>query len=151
MKNKLIRRVGLFLLAALVVVQFIQPEQSKPESNPEMDFLTVAGLDGEAAGLVKQACYDCHSNHTRFPWYASVAPISYVIDHHIEEGREHLNFSVWGEYSADKADHKLEECVEEIEEGEMPMSGYVALHSEANLSDEQLQLLIETFSGLRQW
>ncbi len=150
MKNKLIRRVGLFLLAALVVMQFIQPEQSNPESNPEMDFLTVAGLDGEVAGLVKQACYDCHSNHTRFPWYASVAPISYVIDHHIEEGREHLNFSVWGEYSADKADHKLEECVEEIEEGEMPMSGYVALHSEADLSDEQLQVLIETFSGLRQ-
>ncbi len=147
--KKSVRRVLVALLAVLIVMQFIQPDKTNPESPAEADFLAVHNVDGEVGGLIKRACYDCHSNNTRWPWYTSVAPFSYIIADHVEEGREHLNFSEWTSYSADKADHKLEECAEEVEHGEMPLSGYVALHSEADLSNEELEMLVDYFESLR--
>lgn len=142
-------KIILSLVLVLAVMQFIQPEKTNPESSASSDFIAVNGVEGEVGSLLKMACYDCHSNHTVWPWYASVAPVSYVVVHHVNEGREHLNFSEWGNYSQDRAAHKLEECVEEIEEGEMPMSGYVALHSEADLTDAELGQLMDLFDSLR--
>ncbi|KAB2807321.1 heme-binding domain-containing protein [Phaeocystidibacter luteus] len=148
--KKIVRGTLLGLLIALVIMQFIQPDKTNPESDPSQDFITMNSIDGEIGHLLKTACYDCHSNNTTWPWYSSVAPFSYVVAHHVEEGREHLNFSVWGTYSAERANHKLEECVEEIVEGEMPMAGYVALHSEADLTEEQLEMLMAKFAELQQ-
>lgn len=148
--KKIVRGTLLGLLIALVIMQFIQPDKTNPESDPSQDFITMNSIDGEIGHLLKTACYDCHSNNTTWPWYSSVAPFSYVVAHHVEEGREHLNFSVWDTYSAERANHKLEECVEEIEEGEMPMAGYVALHSEADLTEEQLEMLMAKFAELQQ-
>jgi cytochrome c553 len=78
-----------------------------------------------------------------------VAPISWWIRHHIDEGREHLNFSTWAEYDADEQDHKLEEAVEEIKEGEMPLSSYTIVHREAKLSDTDRRELADWFASLR--
>lgn len=147
--KKIIRGTLLALLITLVVMQFIQPNKDNPEVDPAKDFIAMTTPDAEVGELIKSACYDCHSHTTKWPWYSNVAPISYIVAHHVEEGREHLNFSQWGDYDADRADHKLEECVEEIEEGEMPMTGYALLHSEADLSDEQFQLLMDFFNSQR--
>lgn len=145
MKKKII----LALLAILVVMQFFG---SHPEQSPvvlEEDFIRITQPTEEVAKLLKTACYDCHSHETTFPWYSHVAPLSWWINHHVEEGNEHLNFSTWGKYSPKKADHKLEECVEEVEEGEMPMKPYTITHGDANLTQEQIALLSDFFSGLR--
>lgn len=91
--------------------------------------------------LAKKACFDCHSNETHYPWYSRIAPISFWLNNHIEEGREHLNFSDWTQRHSD-----ADEVVEEIKEGEMPMKPYVIMHSEAKLSANEQNELIE---GLR--
>lgn len=143
------RRILWLLLIALVVMQFIQPDKTNPVSEPEADFIHVNNLSFEDASLLKRACYDCHSNHTKWPWYSSVAPISYVVANHVDEGRGHLNFSVWSILEPFQQSHKLEECVEEVEHGEMPMWGYVALHSEAELTDAEVDRLLQLFESLQ--
>lgn len=147
--KKILRGTFIALIIALVVMQFIQPDRTNPKYDSSQDFLTVNAVDSEIGHFIKTACYDCHSNETKWPWYSKVAPMSYAVAHHVEEGREHLNFSEWGTYSEGKADHKLEECIEEIKEGEMPLWGYTALHADADLTDEQLEQLVNFFDGLR--
>lgn len=78
--------------------------------------------------LAVTSCFDCHSNETRWPWYSNVAPFSWLLQRHVDEGREELNFSEWG--AGDEAD----EIAESVIEGEMPTWDYVLIHPEANLS-----------------
>lgn len=87
------------------------------------------------------SCYDCHSNETNYPWYSYLAPASFIVTDHVKNGRKHLNFSDWENYTEEKKEKKLHEIWEEVEEVEMPISGYVLLHSEAELSGEQMHLL----------
>ncbi|MFK7900534.1 MAG: heme-binding domain-containing protein [Cyclobacteriaceae bacterium] len=145
MKKKIVAAVILLLIA----IQFIPVDKENPRSVAELDFFEINTPSNELHVLVKKACYDCHSNQTEYPWYASVAPVSFVVAHHIEEGREHLNFSDWGTYSEREQDHKLEECIEEIEEDEMPLKAYTWLHSSANLNSEDKEKLISFFKSLQ--
>lgn len=94
--------------------------------------------------ILQRSCYDCHSNETRWPWYSYVAPVSWLLAHDVEEGREELNFSDWARYSKDT--HKLEEIAEEVEEGEMPMPIFLVMHSEAKVSESELSLLKQHFN-----
>ena len=92
--------------------------------------------------LFDRACADCHSNRTRWPAYADIAPISWLVTHDVNEGREHFNVSLWGVQEKNKGD----EAAKEVEEGEMPMAIYTLMHPEARLSDAEKKALIE---GLR--
>ena len=129
----------------MVIMQFFRIDQSNPAVEQQKDIITLTQPSEEVAALLKDACYDCHSHETKYPWYANVAPISWMLAHHRDEGREEMNFSVWGEYSEKRSHHKLEESIEMIEEGEMPMESYVWFHPEADLSKEQKELLMEWF------
>ena len=93
--------------------------------------------------ILKRACYDCHSHETVWPWYSSIAPVSWLLAWDVSEGREELNFSTWNQYSDKKRMKKLKELVEEVEEGEMPPWFYLPLHPEAHLSSEDRQQLQE--------
>jgi hypothetical protein len=92
---------------------------------------------------------DCHSNETVWPWYSNVAPVKFFVARHVEEGREHLNLSTWGQMSARDQDHALEEIVEVLEEGEMPLKSYTATHADARLSDAQKQAIMDWASSQR--
>lgn len=133
----------------LVLIQLIRIDKSKPASDPAKDFITVTAAGPEVASLLKASCYDCHSNESTYPWYTNIAPVSWWIKHHINEGRAELNFSEWADYPSRRRDHKLEECVEMIEEGEMPMSSYTLIHKEAELNAEQKAKLTAFFNSLR--
>ncbi|MCI5081733.1 MAG: heme-binding domain-containing protein [Saprospiraceae bacterium] len=146
----LTKRILLGVAAVLVIIQFFGIDKTNPPVEASQDFLSIANPPAEIASLIKSSCYDCHSHQTKYPWYTNVAPVSWMIGHHIEEGREHLNFSKWGTYPAKKRAHKIEECYEEVEEGEMPMKGYVILHSEAKMSKEQKEQLIAWFKQREQ-
>jgi hypothetical protein len=87
--------------------------------------------------LAVRACFDCHSNETRWPWYAGVAPLSWFIQDHVEEGRSKMNLSRW-----DQEWEEAHEAAEEVEEGEMPLSSYLRLHPEARLNDAERKELI---------
>lgn len=135
------------LLGILVILQFFQIEKTNPTADPAQDYLAVAKPPGEVAPLIKQACYDCHSYNTTYPWYTYTQPTGWWIKHHIDEGREHLNFAVWTTYEPKRAAHKLEECFEVIESMEMPMKSYTWMHPEAKLTTAQRQLLVDWFKS----
>ncbi|GMV04592.1 MAG: hypothetical protein AMXMBFR53_08720 [Gemmatimonadota bacterium] len=122
----------------LVVAQFIPVDRSNPPVSAAL--VPPAGQVGD---IMRAACNDCHTHETVWPWYSRVAPVSLLVADHVVEGREHLNFSTWGEQTAKRRDHKLEEFIEMVEDGAMPLRSYTLAHPEARLSDSDRQLLIE--------
>jgi hypothetical protein len=146
-KNR--NRILLLVVIVLVAIQFVPIDRSTPEVEKDHDFIVSTSAPVEVANILTTSCYDCHSYNTNYPWYANIAPVSWWLKNHINEGREHLNFSEWSTYSAKKADHKLEECMEEVEEGEMPLSSYTITHQDAKLTKEQKDVLLQFFSSQR--
>lgn len=125
------------IVALFGLIQFIRPERNQQTNPSRYDVFHKTDTDGRLVALVQSACYDCHSNRTSYPWYASVAPVSWMISSHVKDGKKNLNFSEWILYPEDKKLHKLEEIIEVLEAGEMPPKPYQWLHQEAKLSVEQ--------------
>jgi cytochrome c551/c552 len=126
---------------AVIVVGFLGI-QLIPVSRTNPPILTQIQWDSpQTEALMRKACYDCHSNETVWPWYAHVAPVSWLVAHDVEEGRHHLNLS---ERPANRI--RANEMVEIIQEGEMPPSIYLIMHPDARLSDQEKTQLID---GLR--
>ena len=122
-------RIALGLLVALGLAQLVPVRRTNPPVGAQVP------APGEVRRILERSCYDCHSHETRWPWYAYVAPVSWLIVHDVNEAREHLNFSTWDAYDANERVEKLEEAWKEVDEGEMPLWFYLPLHSEARLSD----------------
>ncbi|WP_258102744.1 heme-binding domain-containing protein [Marinoscillum sp. MHG1-6] len=147
--KKIIIYVLVFALVTLVVLQLFPG--TKPETtldNPN-DIHKEVLIAPEVSKILRKACYDCHSNETVYPWYGNIAPVSWLVYHDVEEGREELNFSEWIPYSLKKKNHKLEEIAEEVEEGKMPLPIYVSIHPEADLTREERELLINWAKNLK--
>jgi len=136
------RNILLGLLVVMLLIQFIRIDKVNPASPAGQDFVTVEKPPAAVASILKNACYDCHSHQTTYPWYTNLAPVSWMIRSHIKGGRQHVNFSTWGAYDAKKRDHKLAEIAEEVGENRMPMKSYTWLHSEAKLSAADREILI---------
>ena len=136
------KKIVLGVVAILLVLQFFRIEKTTVNPNPANDLLVMEQAPAEVTTILKQACYDCHSYESNYPWYTNIAPVSWWIAHHIDEGREHLNFSEWATYSAKRKAHKMEELIEEVEEGEMPLDSYTWVHGEARLTIEQKEALM---------
>jgi hypothetical protein len=141
------KNIAVFLVFLLLTIQSIRIDKTTDPVNPATDFIALTSANSEVANSLKIACYDCHSNQPTYPWYSNIAPVSWWIKHHIDEGSHHLNFSIWGTYKEKRKNHKLDECIEMIEEGEMPMSSYTIMHSEAKLTDAQKLQLVEFFKA----
>jgi len=117
------------LLAALVAIQLVPVAPENPPVETEVP------APEAVHAVLRRACYDCHSHETRWPWYARLAPVSWLVADDVSEAREHLNFSTWNRYDASERRELREEVWEEVEEGEMPLWFYTPLHPEARLSD----------------
>ena len=128
------------MFTAFVLLQFWRPEKNISTENVVAAFEAETKPTAEVVGILQQNCYDCHSNNTQYPWYAGVAPVSFWIDGHIEEGKEHFNVSDWASWNVDKKDHKMDELIEEVEEGHMPESSYTWIHGEMT-EDEKAKLM----------
>jgi Haem-binding domain len=125
------------LLIAVVVVVAMQlvPFGRNHENPPVVQ--EPAWSAPEVRQLAVAACYDCHSNETKWPWYTWVAPMSWLVYHDVEDGRKHMNFSEW-----DRKQKDAHEAPEMVEEGEMPPWFYLPVHPEAKLTaDEKAQLI----------
>ncbi len=138
------------LLVILIIIQFFRIDKTNPAIKIENDFIEINNPPEEIASILKTSCYDCHSNESTYPWYSNIAPVSWWVKDHINEAREELNFSEWGTFTAKRKDHKLEEMVEEVEEGEMPLNEYTWTHSEAKLTAEQKTLLMDWVKEVRE-
>ena len=127
--KKLLRRVLLALLGALVAIQLVPygRDHSHPPVVAEPEWNAPATRE-----LAVRACFDCHSNETRWPWYAHVAPLSWLVQRDVDEGREHLNFSEWS-----RPQRHAHDAMEVVAEGEMPPWFYLPLHASARLSEAE--------------
>lgn len=124
--------VGLF-----IVLQLIPLNQTNP---PVVQDVTAPG-DIEA--ILRNSCYDCHSNETKWPWYSRIAPGSFLITRDVVEGRKHLNFSEFADLDMFDSSDVADEIIEVMDEGEMPIVPYLLLHPSASLSDSQTNALKE--------
>lgn len=140
---KIAKKIGIALLVVLIGLQFFQPEKNIAEGDYVATFEQETKPNPEIQKILETTCYDCHSANTKYPWYSNIAPISYWMNGHIEEGKEHLDFSAWPELSAKKKDHKLEEFIEYVENGEMPLEEYTWTHEDARLTPEQREALMD--------
>ena len=130
------KKISLLIIVVLIAIQFVPlgKDHNNPKVVAEPEWNSM-----QTKNLFFKACGDCHSHETKWPWYSSVAPVSWIIANHVEEGREHFNVSNWGLQKKNKGD----DAAEEVEEGNMPMKPYLLLHSEANLSDSDKENLID--------
>ncbi|WP_422079704.1 heme-binding domain-containing protein [Ulvibacterium sp.] len=139
---KTVKKISLVLLVIFVAIQFYRPEKNSAQGDHTQIFLAETNPATELRVVLEEACYDCHSNNTVYPWYNNVAPVSFWLAYHINDGKKHLNFSAWDDYSVKKKDHKLEEVIEMIENGEMPLKEYTWTHESARLTSEQREAIV---------
>lgn len=136
---KIIKKILLFLLIVLVIAQFFGPEKNQGDISSIDAFVSETHPTDEVMLVLKQACFDCHSDFTRYPWYNNITPVNYWLNGHIDHGKGELNFSKWSSYSVKRKDHKLEEVIEMVEKKEMPLPSYTWTHKDAILTDTQIK------------
>jgi len=130
-------QIGLGVLALFAVAQAIPVERTNPAARSDVQ------APPEVSALLRRACYDCHSNETRWPWYSQVAPVSWFLAHHVEEGRKELNFSEWPVLDFEAQGHDLQDIEEQVSEGKMPLRTYKLLHPEARLDEAERSRLLQ--------
>ena len=129
------RRLLLGLAAGLGLAQLVPVSRTNPPVEQAVE------APPAVRTVLERSCHDCHSNATRWPWYAWVAPASWLLAYDVAEAREHLNFSTWGRYDEEERADLLEEIAEMVEDGEMPPWYYLPMHPDARLSDADLAAL----------
>jgi hypothetical protein len=146
-RGRALKKILLLLLGLFVFAQVLRPDRKNPPYEPAHAFDAVLKPSVEIQTLIRDACSDCHTRETRWPWYSHVSPVSWLVAGHVKEGREHLDFSIFGALSRDDQRKMLHECAEEVEEAHMPLPVYTWLHSRARLSTEQRQRLAAWFQA----
>lgn len=139
--SRMLKKILLGVAVLLIAIQFVRPAKNTGTLVSSTDITNVVNVPENIKNILHAACYDCHSNSTSYPWYSTIMPFGWWLNHHVKEGKEHLNFSEFATYSTKKQDHKLEETSEEVEEHEMPLSSYTIVHPEAKLTEEQILAL----------
>jgi len=139
---KILKRIGWVLLIALVIAQFFGPEKNEGDLTSISVLIEETNPPAEVHTILKESCFDCHSDKTRYPWYNSITPLNYWLADHVKVGKKKLNFSKWGDYTLKRKEHKLEEVYELVEEGEMPLDSYTWTHTEARLSQAQIDAVV---------
>lgn len=123
------------LIIVVIVIQFVTVERTNPPVTGEIN------VTPELKSVLQKSCYDCHSNETVWPWYSKVAPVSWLVSKDVVEGREELNFSEWDKYTEKKRAKKMKEIIEEIDNGDMPMTIYTFMHNNAVLTEKEKELI----------
>lgn len=141
MKRKIIKNSALGILVVLALIQFIHPEKNLGESLGANDIQHVVDVPQPVMQVLKTSCFDCHSNHTNYPWYNNIQPLAFWLDDHVKEAKKELNFSEFAGYTRKRQLKKMDEIGKEISEEEMPLPSYLVIHRDAVLTAEQAELL----------
>jgi len=144
----MIKKIAIGLLVALVIIQFFRPARNISSEKSPNDITNKYAVPASVQEIMKTSCTDCHSNNTVYPWYANIQPVAWWLADHVNEGKRELNFSEFSSYSPKKAHHKLEEVIEMVKEGEMPLQSYTIIHQNAKLSEPQKLELANWADGL---
>ncbi len=138
------KKIALGLALLLVAIQFIRPARNLSTAAPGAKDITVLHPPPpEVKAVLARACYDCHSDNTRYPWYANVQPVGWWLARHVNEGKRELNFSHFGDYPPVRAARKLTKTIDETKDGEMPLWSYTLVHRNARLTPAEIAELAD--------
>jgi len=132
-------RLALAVVGLLVVIQVFRPSRINPIVEPKNEIAASLPVPPEVADIFNRSCGDCHSNHTIWPWYSAVAPVSWLVAYDVNHGRSELNFSEWGMGNPKKNADVLQKICKEVQEKKMPGTFYPLLHPTAKLADADIQ------------
>lgn len=147
---KILKKILLLLLIVFIIAQFFGPKKNNGDLTSVEPFLTETNPPEDVKLILKEGCFDCHSNHTKYPWYNSITPVNYWLAEHVKDGSKHFNVSDWPDSSLKKKDHKFDELIEMVENKEMPLPSYTWTHSEAKLTDDQRKSVIDWAKKVRE-
>ncbi len=146
---KTIKKVLIALLVLFVIAQFFGPEKNQGELTSIDPFLEETNPPEKVQMILKESCYDCHSDVTRYPWYNNITPVNYWLAEHINDGKKHFNVSNWVGNSTKRKDKKMDEVIEMVEKKYMPIESYLFVHTEAKLSDDQIKAVADWAKQVR--
>jgi hypothetical protein len=143
----MIRKILKVLLIAIVVliigVQFARPARTNPPVDESQTIFARTQMPPQVAAIINRSCADCHSNKTEWPWYSNVAPVSWFVTGHVNDGRKVMNLSEWAKLDRDRQDRRLRQICDQVEDGNMPLSSYTPMHPRARLSDGDKKTLCD--------
>ena len=137
------------LLFMFVIAQFFGPEKNEGHITSVAPFFAETNPPEGVKLILKESCFDCHSNVTRYPWYNNITPVNYWLAGHIKDGKKHFNVSKWEGNSVKRKDHKFEELIEMVEDKMMPLNSYTWTHTEAKLTDTQIKAIVDWAKQVR--
>ncbi len=141
--KKIIKWTVIVLFVAFACIQFIRPEYSNPPVTEADTLQATTQVPENVEKIFVRSCNDCHTSKTIYPWYSNIAPLSWNIVNHINDGRRHLNFSVWNTYELRKKRKKLDEVCDQMTDGLMPLDQYLWLHRDALVSAEDIKAVCD--------
>jgi hypothetical protein len=145
---KIFKKLLIGLLVILLVLQAFRPAKNN-SSNVSKDISTVYAVPDDVKAILAKACNDCHSNNTVYPWYAAIQPVAWWLGDHVKDGKKHFNLNEFAGYRIARQYKKLEECIEQVKEGDMPLESYTLIHRNAILSDAEKQSLFSWCETVR--
>ncbi len=146
---KILKWIAIAVASLLAIIQFIRPEKNIADNNPTNDITRTFSVPPDVREVLHTSCYDCHSNTTRYPWYAEVQPVAWWLNDHIKGGKRELNFSEFSGYRIRRQYIKLEQIIDLVTREEMPLPSYLLIHTDARLSAEQKERLVAWANVLR--
>lgn len=146
----MLKKILICLAAGLLLIQFVRPEKNLSSGPGKQDLLELHAPPPEVRRILQVACYDCHSDNTRYPWYAEFQPVAWWLDAHVRDGKREFSFSSFGELSAKKQASRLEEVMDQIASRRMPLKSYTLAHRDAVLTDAQVKLVNDWLDLVRE-
>lgn len=145
----MIKKILVALLLVLVLIQFIHPQKNRGTPVPANSIAAVYPVPDDVKKILAASCNDCHSANTIYPWYSKIQPVDWWLSHHVNEGKDELNFDEFATYSPRRQYHKLEELIKEVKEDGMPLDSYTWIHKNAILNADQKQAIVSWAEGIR--
>ena len=144
----MLKKILLFLLIVFVAIQFIHPKPNKAAGDQPNYIGKSFAIPEDVKTILQKACYDCHTNNTRYPWYSNIQPVDWWLTNHIKEGKKKLNFD---EYTSKRLRYqygKMDETIDLVKKGEMPLNSYTWIHKDAILTKDEKNKLIGWAEGV---
>lgn len=146
---RIFKKILIVLLIVFVFIQFIRPAKNKSDVISDNDISTKYPVPDSVQQILKVACNDCHTNNTRYPWYAEIQPVAWWLNNHIKDGKRGLNFSEFTTYRIKKQFHRLDDINEMVKKNEMPIGSYTIIHKDAILTNGQKLILANWTEALK--
>lgn len=135
-------KILVFFLMVFVALQFT----STHKAAPKIDESIALDTDDKVMKILKKSCYACHSYETKYDTFISnIAPFSFVVDAHVNDGRKALNFSEYKNITQEKKQVRFKRAIKTINNAMMPLPSYVSFHEEAKLTKEEKKILLKWF------